>query len=89
MEKIFIKDEARFLIKVTFESRLQAFIVNISTLDKDGEKHIIIKEWDNKLNLEGRIKDFRNQILSKVPLSWIEEVKSLEMERVSKLDYIF
>ena len=36
-----------------------------------------------------RIKDFRNQILSKVPLSWIEEVKSLEMERVSKLDYIF
>ena len=89
MEKIFIKDEARFLIKVTFESRLQAFIVNISTLDKDGEKHIIIKEWDNKLNLEGRIKDFRNQILSKVPLSWIEEVKSLEIERVSKLDYIF
>lgn len=89
MEKIFIKDEARFLIKVTFESRLQAFIVNISTLDKDGEKHIIIKEWDNKLNLEDRIKDFRNQILSKVQLSWIEEVKSLEMERVSKLDYIF
>ena len=89
MEKIFIKDEARFLINVTFESRLQAFIVNISTLDKDGEKHIIIKEWDNKLNLEGRIKDVRNQILSKVPLSWIEEVKSLEIERVSKLDYIF
>lgn len=89
MEKIFIKDETRFLIKVTFESRLQAFIVNVSTLDKDGGKHIIIKEWDNKLNLEDRIKDFRNQILSKVPLSWIEEVKSLEMERVSKLDYIF
>lgn len=89
MEKIFIKDETRFLIKVTFESRLQAFIVNVSTLDKDGGKHIIIKEWGKKINLEDRIKDFRNQILSKVPLSWIEEVKSLEMERVSKLDYIF
>ena len=97
MEKKFAKGEKEYLVRVSLcnGSHYHGFVfsVDLYTRPKGKRKWIQFIYVNNyryrQLGYNERDKQREELIISEIPIEWIDEVKQMEIENISKSEYKF
>lgn len=97
MEKKFAKGEKEYLVRVSLcdGSYYHGFVfsVDLHTRPKGKRKWVQFIDVNNyryrQLGYNERDKQREELIISEIPIEWIDEVKQMEIENISKSEYKF
>ena len=96
MEKKFVKGDREYLVSVSFNAYWRSkehFSVDLKIRLKGKRKWIPFINTDSyqyrQMNHAQRDENRRTCILSEIPQEWIDEVKQMEIDRISELKYSF